>query len=173
MFLNGLKAKSIIRKIEKATSERVYVPMGKKPVHVGLIQNQAYPFSVSKLQKLADTLDVRRDDITILNFVSALAKEDKGNPALLSLQQIGWNGVFKAKHLKEFSQMPFDILFNYYEKEELPLITVTALSKATFKVGISQTLEKMNDLTIHVKEGKEDLFISELEKYLKILKIIK
>lgn len=172
MFLNGLKVKSILRRVDKVVCERVYVPLNKRPVHIGLIQHQAHPFSISKLDALAATLGVKKEHITVLSFVSAIAKEDKNNVSLLSTSHLGWNAVFKATHLKDFAQSPFDIIINYYEQDELPLVVMTALSKATFKVGISPLVERMNDLTIVVKEGKEDVFIAELEKYLKILKII-
>lgn len=172
MFLNGLKVKSILRRVNAVISERKYAPLKSKPVHIGLVQNQAHPFSISKLDKLAKSLGVRKNHITMLSFVSALSKEDKKNETLLSASHIGWNGVFKAAYLKEFSQKRFDILISYYEKDELPLVAMNGLSKAGFKVGISPLVERMNDLTILVKEGEEDVFIAELEKYLKILKII-
>ena len=49
---------------------------------------------------------------------------------------------------------------------------MTALSAAKFKVGIDPAMETYNDLTIHVATGQEVVFIKELEKYLKILKVI-
>ena len=63
-----------------------------------------------------------------------------------------------------------NLLISFYSKEKLPLVKVTLLSRAKFKVGFSDMETDVgNHLVIKsdVKNYKE--FISELFKYLKIL----
>ena len=152
------------------------------------IENSIYdhrPKAVRQIDKLGVILDEK-----VLNKIaydqlkkafSSLGKKvemilfsDKAEEGELSFKRsdLGWKGVFKTKSLKDFSATPFDILISYYTPENLSLKAMTALSAAKFKVGIDPAMETYNDLTIHVATGQEVVFTKELEKYLKILKVI-
>lgn len=172
MFLNGLKAKSILRKIDKVVSERDYKSNRSKPRTLAILQENKHPFNEGKVKMLLKMLDIKKDQVTVLEYVKNIRKDQKEIPSLYSEKQLGWKGVFKTRDLKEFQQKPFDILVSYYTSDQLALKAMTALSNATLKVGISPDLEEMNDLTIHVAQEQEAVFIKEFEKYLKILKVI-
>lgn len=172
MFLDGLKAKSILRKIEKSVNERELISSHSPVATIAILQERRSPFDPKNVKSLLDMLGVQEEQVTILEYVKNLTREQKEEQLLYSEKQLGWKGVFKTKSLKDFEKKPFDILLSYYISKELSLNAMTALSQAKFKVGITSSLEEINDLTIHVKKGQETVFISELEKYLRILKVI-
>ena len=66
----------------------------------------------------------------------------------------------------------YDVLINFYIKDIPQLNLVAAASNAKFKVGFSDVDNRINDLVIGAGPNNIDLFISELNKYLKILNII-
>lgn len=172
MFLNGLKAKSIIRKLEKVNSERIPVTTGNTLSTVCIIETETNKFDRKKLKGLASILNVKEEDIQFRSFVKQKKKEDKENPILFSPKDIGWKGVFKTSSLKEYRKTNFDLLISYYTTAHLAASTVSSLGKAKFKVGIGEDVYRTQDLSLEVAVGETDLFLTELEKYLKILKII-
>lgn len=172
MFLNGLKAKSILKQIDKVQLARNYKASKGGVATVAILQEMDKPFDTKHLTKLCKAIGVKPKDVTILEYVKTLTKEQREQPQLFSDKQVGWKGVFKTKSLKDFSATPFDILISYYTPENLSLKAMTALSVAKFKVGINPEMEAYNDLTIHVATDQEVVFTKELEKYLKILKVI-
>ena len=105
-------------------------------------------------------------------FAKAIKKDQKERVDLFAPKHIGWNAVLKSKTLKDFANRPLDILVSYYDVQELGLQTVTGLSNAHFKVGICQDEWCLNDLVVETNIGNENEFIEELEKYVRLLKII-
>jgi len=172
MFFNSLKAKSIEGKLNELIKDRSYVPSGKKPVAIAVLQERLKPFSQEFMENLSFILAGKQVIVDLLEYVEKVEKADKENWYIFSNKAIGWNGALKGKGVKQFTQKQYDILISYYTSEELSLQMVTATSQAILKVGISEQFGKMNDLTIVSEIGQEEVFIKELQKYLKILKII-
>lgn len=172
MFLNGLKEKSILRQIKKELATRDYIASNTKPAAIAILQEQGSPFDSLVFEKLLSVLKLKKEDIVLLEFVKKISKDQKAIPSLYSEKDIGWRGVFKTQLLKDFKKQRFDMLISYYHTDALALKAVTAMSNAALKIGVTSEGESMNDLTIHIKPGKEELFVEELEKYLKILKVI-
>jgi len=84
-------------------------------------------------------------------------------------KDFGWKDNVKNQELQQFIDTDFDLLINYYTKENIGLKLITASSKAKMKVGILQTDERFNDLIIKTDIKDIKTFTSELIKYLKIL----
>ncbi|WP_339847879.1 hypothetical protein [uncultured Dokdonia sp.] len=172
MFLNGLKAKSIHKQIDKQLRKRDYKPSGAKPVVVALLQDSTKPFDPASLKKILKILSLSEKDLVVLEYVKTMTKDQKELSSLFSEKQLGWKGVFKTAPLEDFKKQRFDILISYYHSDALALRAMTAMSNAVLKIGVSPEMESVNDLTIHVDDGQESVFIKEFEKYLKILKVI-
>ncbi|WP_405226518.1 DUF6913 domain-containing protein [Dokdonia sp. Asnod1-B02] len=172
MFLNGLKAKSIHKQIDKQLRKRDYKPSGAKPVVVALLQDSTKPFDPASLKKILKILNLSEKDLVVLEYVKTMTKDQKELLSLFSEKQLGWKGVFKTAPLEDFKKQRFDILISYYHSDALALRAMTAMSNAVLKIGVSPEMESVNDLTIHVNDGQESVFIKEFEKYLKILKVI-
>jgi|GEM_PF-2854343 len=172
MFLNGLKAKSILKQIEKNLNQRDYTPSQVTPHAIALLQDKTKPFDPVLLIKLLNKLGLTHKDAVTLEYVKNITKDQKELTAIYSDKHLGWKGVFKTSSLEDFKKQRFDILISYYHCDALALRAMTAMSNAVLKIGISAQMEAVNDLTIHVHEGQEAVFIKEFEKYLKILKVI-
>lgn len=172
MFLNGLKVKSIIRKLKNETQNRAYIPSPTSIKSVGIIQKEERSFDPKKITQLAAVLGIKEKDIEIISYVNKISKDQKVVEGIFSESGIGWNAALKTSNLKTFTSKKFDILLSYYSEDRLSLKVISGLSKATFKVGVNHQEEALHDLTISTEVGQEDIFINELEKYLQILKII-
>ena len=76
---------------------------------------------------------------------------------------------FNNPDVNEFISKKFDLLINYYDIEKAPLLQVSNLSKASFKVGFSAVDKRINHFMINTTTDNYKVFIDELFKYLKIL----
>jgi hypothetical protein len=72
--------------------------------------------------------------------------------------------------VNDFINKEFDLLISYYNIEKTILLKVTHSSRALFKVGFSSIDKRLNHFMIQTDGSDFKLFISELFKYLKILK---
>lgn len=173
MFLSGLKVKSIIRRLNAVSSSRQYEGTSGKIVSVGLLQDEAKPFDVKEQRNLIKMLGIPEAQLTIISYVAQPNKSQLIDDQIVVDKHIGWKGVLKPNHLKNFAAKKFDVLISYYSDENLTLLSLSAQSAAIFKVGIGADDYDIQDLSIQVTVGQETLFIKELEKYLNILKIKK
>ena len=80
-----------------------------------------------------------------------------------------WLGHCKSPEIAEFVEQPFDLLISYYKPSCYELKIVTAMSKAKFKVGVSNEDDRLHDLIIDVSTKDIDTFKTELIKYLRTL----
>ena len=172
MFLNGLKTKSIIRKLKKVVASRSYTPSGNPIRRIGILQEEGVPFDVKKIASLAKSLGIKQNDVEVFSFTTTPTKDQKEVEGIYSVKSIGWNGTAKTATLKAFVEKDFDVLLSYYTEDRLPLRLVSGLSRATFKVGLMKEEQGLHDLVITTAIGEETIFINELEKYLRILKIL-
>lgn len=171
MFLGGLKEKSIVRKIQKDVEKRNFSLSRKRISTVAILQVEEAVFDSKQLRVLANQLGIDEQAITQLTYVTKIAKERKEDEHLVTDKHLGWKGVLKPKHLKDFVQKKFDLLVNYHETDILALRTLAAASQAQLKVGIVVDKLGLNDLVIHTKTGEEAVFNRELNTYLNILKV--
>lgn len=172
MFLNGLKEKSIIRKLKKKVANREYIPSGTPIRTLGILQEQGAPFEIKNRSVLAKALGITENDIEVFTFVGKLPKDQKEIEGMYAVKSIGWNATLKTAALKAFVAKDFDVLLSYYTEDHLPLRLVSGLSKAIFKVGLTNEEDGLHDLVITTAMGEEMILINELEKYLRILKIL-
>ena len=171
MFLGGLRAKSILRKIKEQVANRSYEYKKASLLKIGIIQTEHQHIDEAGVALLAETLEVKSEDITIITYVKKASKEELASGSLFSEHQIGWKGQPKHEVLKSFTNTPFDIVVSYYTTSDLGLLATTAYSKARFKVGLNTEISGLNDLVIEGVIGDFTLFVKELKKYLQILKI--
>ncbi len=171
MFLDGLKAKSILRKLKEENNNRSPITVGNKLKSIGIVEGTIGAFDRTKVKGLCELLGVKESEVYFMSFVKKKKKEQLDDKTLFSARDIGWKGVFKTPQLKDFKAKNFDLLINYYTESNIALSTVSTLVVSKFKVGLREDLYQVNDLIVSVKMEETDLVIGEIMKYLKILKI--
>ncbi len=169
MILKGFKEKSNKKYINKTLRKRVVVPSKDRIGNLGILVDGRESIDYDWFKTLADALKVNKDKIEIIAFVDKKKEEEKELVPTYEAKDIGWNGVIKNKELKRFSNTNFDLLINYYTKDDLLLKLLTVASKAKFKAGILQTDERLNDLIVKTELRDFKTFKNELVKYLNIL----
>lgn len=100
-------------------------------------------------------------------------KNKLNDPNHFSEKDFNWLGNIEQKSLKKFIDEPFDLLIGYFHKNNIYLETTVLQSNATFKVGFSNVNQKLYDIEISEIPSNINSFLSELKKYLILLKKIK
>ena len=170
MFLKGFKEKSNQKFINKLVDTRVPNLTSKKIESVGIILNTTEFDDFELFRDFFQELKLNPNKIKIIAFVEDHNLIESSIELLFSEKQIGWQGKIKDNSLQAFLNTNFDMLISYYKNDNLELNLVSALSKANFKVGLSNQDERLYDLILDVKTTNFELFKKELIKYLTILK---
>ncbi|GGH00299.1 hypothetical protein GCM10011416_18450 [Polaribacter pacificus] len=89
-----------------------------------------------------------------------------------SEKDINRRGEFTDPSIQQFLETPFDILIGFYNHSNLYLEMATLQSKAMFKIGFAGVNDQLFDLVISENPLKTESFISEIVKYLTLLKKI-
>lgn len=171
MFFKRFKEKSNKKFIDKVLNSRITSVDSEVIKSIGVILS-ADEFDDKEYFKtiLFDTFKINQNNIKIITFI-----KDENLLTLNSWdscftpKQIGWKGKIENIELQDFVNTKFDALINYYNNDCLELNLVSALSLAKFRIGISNANSKLNDFVINVNAKEIDVFITELDKYLKIL----
>ncbi len=169
MILKSFKEKSNQKFINKLIDSRRVALSSKKVESVGIVLNLSEFDDFEPFRVFFDELKLNPNKIKIAAFTDDPKLVESSNELLFSRKQIGWKGKIKNNELETFVNTNFDALISYYRQDNLELNLVTAHSNANFKIGISNTDERLNDLILDVKPKKFDVFKQELIKYLTIL----
>ena len=175
MIFKGLKTNSIKKQTETALSkrDRGQAEIGKLK-SLGILMDATNELNIMSLVKIADALGVRSNYMQILGYKEEYREKDGrlGEANYFGEKSISTTGSVKSSFLRDFIKKDFDILIGFYQEDHPILNFVAASSKAKMKVGYGQVDNRINDLIIQTPSTDTDVFISELKKYLQILKII-
>ena len=170
MILKGFKQKSNQKFINKLVSFRLAEVSSNKLESVGIVLNLSEFDDFEPFRIFFGELKLNPNKIKIVGFTDDPKLTESSIELLYSDKQIGWRGRIKNNELQSFLNTPFDALISYYRNDNLELNLITALSKANFKVGLSNKDERLHDLILDVETKDFDVFKQEFIKYLTILK---
>ena len=170
MILKGFKRKSNQKFINRLVSKREPVLSSKRIEFVGIVINLSEFDDFEAFRVFFGDLKLNPNKIKIAAFTDDSKLVSTSMELLFSPKDIGWKGKLKNNELETFVNKEFDALISFYKVDNLELNLVTALSKANFKIGISDKDKRLHDLIIDVKPKELNLFEKELIKYLTILK---
>jgi hypothetical protein len=110
-----------------------------------------------------------KSQISVVIYKDKIDKNQSSSFPIFENKDITWFANIKPEPILNFISQEFDLLINYYEEEKSPLLLVSNLSKATFKVGFLSIDKRINHFMIATTMEEQTLFIEELFRYLKIL----
>lgn len=169
MFLNKLKGFWTKKIVKKRLSNVKHVNSDSSIKKVGIIFDESYFYEKEKLIAQLISYEIIEDNIDFLVFKSRVKKNEVLDYKVFNNKNINWNATFQSQDVNGFIQEDFDLLISYYDVEKGPLLLVTSLSKAKFKVGFASIDNRLNHFMIKTNAENYIVFIDELFKYLKIL----
>jgi len=169
MILKVFKEKSNQKIVEKRLSQRKVVADSKKISSVGVLLNHSEFKDYDSIHKYLDDLNINSINRKFFTFSGSGNIEEPNWERIFTAKDFGWSGKLKNPELQNFTETNFDVLICYFLEVTPELKQIAATSKANFKVGISNTDERLFDLIINVTINKFDVFKKVLKKYLTIL----
>jgi hypothetical protein len=143
-------------------------------------QNEIRTVGIIADNDISKWLDLHREVEGELNLHSvkiysfrAYNRKNTSSFKHFSEKDFGWKGQVTQPNFKVFMEEPFDLLIGYFSKNNLYLENAVLRSSAKFKVGISAVNPELYDIEIVAQPKNTKEFLSELKKYLKILKKLK
>ena len=112
---------------------------------------------------------IDENQIKVLIFKNKINKNEVFKYELVTYKEFNWSGELTHSKAELFLNTNFDLLINYHEFDKSPLVYLSYLSKANFKVGFNTLDKTLNKFMVNTNINNYQLFVDELFKYLKIL----
>ena len=173
MILKSLREKSNQKHINNLLNSRQSAVSDSKIDTIGVILNLAEFDDFEVIRDFAKELNVHPNKIKVIAYTEDDKEVGDSRELLFSKKEIGWKAKIKSPELEDFINKKFDALLGFYSEDNVELNLVTALSKANFKIGISNHDERLFDFIIETSSKDFDIFKKELIKYLNILNKLK
>ncbi|MEZ4802882.1 MAG: hypothetical protein R2797_08910 [Gelidibacter sp.] len=169
MIFKAFKEKSNQKYINKLLNSRTTDIHQKKIQSIGVILNLNEFADLDAFRSYFKELEILPPKTKMITFVEDNKITDKLWDTYFSPKDFGWKGSIKNIELQSFIDTEFDALISFYKQNMLELNMITALSKANFKIGISNSDPRLYDLILDVAPTNFQLFKNELKKYLIVL----
>ena len=169
MFLNTIKNFLLKNKTSKLLSNTNISQSEGLIKSVGVIYDGNLTIEIENLVYELFKQGIEEDKIKVLIFKDKINKKEVSKFDVISYKDINWSGAIENQKAELFLNTQFDLLINYHDFEKSPLVYLSYLSKANFKVGFTSSDKKINQFMINTNPNNYQLFFEELFKYLKIL----
>lgn len=169
MILKAFKEKSNQKYINKLLIARKAAVDSRKISSVGVILNVNEFKDFEAFRAYLKTLGIKTNKTKIIAFVEDEKDQGYHWETYFNPKDFGWKGKINNVELQSFIDTEFDALISFYKEDTVELNSITAQSNANFKIGLSNTDQRLYDLIIDVKPSDFLLFKDELKKYLTVL----
>lgn len=169
MFLDKIKDFWTKKIVKKSLSNVKHIESVSSIKKIGIIIDESYFNEKDLLINQLISNGISDENIKILAFRNRVKKNESFDYTVFSYKDLSWNATIEKSEIASFINSNFDLLINYYDVEKTPLLVVTSISKANFKVGFANVDKRLNHFMIDTQAENYKVFIEELFKYLKIL----
>lgn len=170
MFINIIKDFFLKRLLAKRISNVKNKSVTNTIKTVGILIDEAHFENIESLTGGLVRNGILPENIKTICYKDKTEKSlVESNMLIFTKKEIDWKGKTETQFVNNFVQEQFDMLISYYETGKSILMLTTNASAANFKVGFDSIDNRLNHLIIGVAAKRDDVFVEELFKYLKIL----
>ncbi len=178
MFLKGLKDKFKYKSGLKYLKEELNNPpealeRAKGIRSVGIIVDLDSFDHAELFFDFIDEFQLRPNAVKIIGYKGYYDKNSPYATPVFSDKDLGWNGNIENSYALEFLSREYDLLVNYYTKDNLMMQLMTIKTKARINVGFAEVDSSFNDLILEADLQDFKTFKDELKKYLQVMNEIK
>ncbi len=168
MFFKRLKKKSNQKYINNILNNRK-ASVDERPIkYVGVIFNHNEFKNYDQIRHVFKEIGINENKVKFITFIDDAKSRPNSWDAYFYPENFGWKGKIEGVDLIDFVNEPFDALISYYQNDNLELNMATTISKANFKIGITNKDERLYDFIINIEPNQINIFKNELIKYLKV-----
>lgn len=118
--------------------------------------------------KWCKILDLPSKALTLIAYTKDVKKKELEGVQLYDKNAVKWSGGLKDPELTKLLKKKHDLQINYYDEPNEITKFITMKLDSNLKVGYLKHEESTYDLAVNVPLTDQELFISEIAKYLKI-----
>jgi hypothetical protein len=170
-FIQKLRSKFFQNNLRKALQENRFMrrSMGIEEARsVGILFNAANPAERQIALRFASKMKAIGKKVQVLGFFNQkLKKEESYEFPHFTVKEVDFAHTPKGQEILDFMSRKFDLLFTLTQEKFLPLEYISALSKATFRVGpITENTDSYDLMVDTKKRGDLEHFIRQVEHFL-------
>ena len=174
MFLKGLKDKFKYKSGLKFLKEELNSPpeiieRAKGIRSVGVIVDLDSFDHAEMFYDFIEDYQLRPNAVKIIGYKGYYDKNSPYSTPVFSDKDLGWNGNIENSYALEFLSREYDLLVNYYTKDNLMMQLMTIKTKARINVGFAEVDQSFNDLILEADLQDFKTFKNELKKYLLVM----
>lgn len=174
MFLKGLKTKfkhrSGLKFLKNELSSPLETPDREKGISsIGVIVDMDAFNDPELFFEFIEDFNLRPNAVKIIGYKDYYDKNSPYALPVFSDKDLGWNGDIENSYALEFLSRNYDVLVNYYTKENLMLQLMSIKSRARIRVGFPEVEKEYNDLILESPLADFTTFKNELKKYLRVM----
>lgn len=175
MIFSGIKLGIANKKLAPLLRNRSVSNAGDPVRSIGLLLDSETLHSAETFRRFQERLGVKDADFSVITCLEAKPKSEFEGGAFCSPGDLNWKGKFARKEVQEFMEREFDLLVCFIGKDTALTRLMERGVKAGFKISRSEDPqpEGAADISIAVPVEESDLFLKEVEKYLKIFNKLK
>ncbi len=167
----GIQSYFLKKKIKAAAKIKISGELTKVQ-KVAILVDETSAFRDKHYKNLIKLMNVSDEHFNILTIKSKKSNYNEFKGLVLLTNEVNWKGEFNAVELHHFMDKPYDLLINFIPKHTALTELLVTQVHALFKVGFAGGTQDFYNITFNLESEKVDVFITELVKYLKILKVI-
>ncbi|MGI9547967.1 MAG: DUF6913 domain-containing protein [Flavobacteriaceae bacterium] len=174
MFLKGLKDKFKYKSGLKFLKEELNSPpevleRAKGITSIGVIVDLDSFDHAESFFDFIEEFQLRPNAVKIIGYKGYYDKNSPYATPVFSDKDLGWNGNIENSYALEFLSREYDLLVNYYTKDNLMMQLMTIKTKARINVGFADIDRSFNDLILEADIQDYKTFKEELKKYLQVM----
>ncbi len=150
-------------KIRKENRQR----RASKPSSMVVLYDADKQKSTLFVEEWAKSLGIQK--VTLVRMTKDASAISSPENIVLHSKSIKWAGGIADSHLENLLKSKFDLQINYFKEAETLASFVALALRADFKVGFPTQAAELYDLAIDTSLDQNELFLSELKKYLNII----
>ena len=117
----------------------------------------------------AKKLGIQSQELQVITKVKDAKNQEVSRAHVVDEKLIKWNGGISNRAIEELLNATTDLQVNVCQKEDALVRFMDQKSAAQLKVNLGNGKKEYHDLDIRVNDTENDVFINELDKYLKII----
>ncbi len=142
-----------------------------KAQDIGILFDASDPERVALISQFAESLKRENKRTVLLGYYDQAKQAINFNFGYFNRKNLNWHLEPTGDAVVEFMDRPFDILINVYTNENLPLEYVSAMSRASFRIGpYARNKTHAYDFMVDLKgEDNLPMLITQFRHYLQML----
>lgn len=139
---------------------------------VAILVDESSAFNDTHYKNLQKKIGLDDSHFNILTIKKKNSNYNEFKGVVLLTNEVNWKGKINSTEIHHFTEPNYDLLIDFISKNSALKQLIITKVNAKMKVGYVNNNTDLYNIMMKVDSQKIDIFISELIKYLHILKII-